>query len=90
MELTCTGQVYFPIVTMISEPRYRIAAIMYLFSYNVAFIVPLVIVFLLATFGVTSERMGAFFRRRIALVKFGLAVLFIAMAIMIIVNLGWL
>ena len=90
MELTCTGQVYFPIVTMISEPRYRIAAIMYLFSYNVAFIVPLVVVFLLATFGVTSERMGAFFRRRIALVKFGLAVLFIAMAIMIIINLGWL
>lgn len=90
MELTCTGQVYFPIVTMISEPRYRIAAIMYLFSYNVAFIVPLVVVFLMAAFGVTSERMGAFFRRRIALVKFGLAVLFIAMAIMIMFNLGWL
>ena len=90
MELACTGQVYFPIVTMISEPRYRIAATKYLFSYNIAFIIPLVAVFLLATFGVTSERMGAFFRRRVAMVKLGLAILFIAMAIMIIVNLRWL
>ena len=90
MELTCTGQVYFPIITMISEPRHRIAATMYLFSYNIAFIIPLVIVFLLATFGVTSERMGIFFRRHVATVKLGLAVLFIAMAIMIVFNLRWL
>jgi cytochrome c biogenesis protein CcdA len=87
MELTCTGQVYFPIVTMISEPRHRIAATMYLVSYNIAFIIPLVVVFLLATFGVTSQRMGNFFRRHIALVKLGLAVLFIAMAAMIVYNL---
>lgn len=90
MELTCTGQVYFPIITMISEPRHRIAATMYLFSYNIAFIIPLVIVFLLATFGVTSERMGIFFRRHVATVKLGLTVLFIAMAIMIVFNLRWL
>lgn len=89
MELTCTGQVYFPIVTMISEPRYRIAATMYLFSYNVAFIIPLVGVFLLAAFGITSERMGMFFRRHIAMVKLGLTVLFVVMAIMIIINLRW-
>lgn len=90
MELVCTGQVYFPIVTMISEPRYRIAATKYLVSYNIAFIIPLVAVFLLATFGVTSERMGTFFRRHVAMVKLGLAILFIAMAIMIIINLRWL
>ncbi|MGA2916649.1 MAG: metallophosphoesterase [Sedimentisphaerales bacterium] len=90
MELTCTGQVYFPIVTMISEPRHRITATMYVFSYNIAFIIPLVIVFLLATFGVTSERMGMFFRRHIAIVKLGLTVLFIIMAIIIVSNLRWL
>jgi cytochrome c biogenesis protein CcdA/thiol-disulfide isomerase/thioredoxin len=90
MELVCTGQVYFPIVTMISEPRHRMVATTYLFSYNLAFIVPLVIVFLLATFGVTSERMGTIFRRHVAMVKLGLAVLFAAMAVMIILNLRWL
>ncbi|MHC4645531.1 MAG: metallophosphoesterase [Planctomycetota bacterium] len=87
MELACTGQVYIPIVTMIAEPRYRIAATFYLFSYNVAFIVPLVAVFLLATLGVTSQRMGEIFRRHVAGVKFALAVLFVAMAVMIIYNL---
>ena len=87
MELACTGQVYFPIVTMISEPRHRIAATIYLFFYNAAFITPLAAVFLLATFGISSEKMVVFFKRHIIMVKFGLAVLFIAMAIMIIVNL---
>jgi cytochrome c biogenesis protein CcdA len=87
MELACTGQVYFPIVTMISEPRHRIAATIYLFFYNVAFITPLAAVFLLATFGISSEKMAVFFRRHITMVKLGLAVLFIAMAIVIIVNL---
>jgi cytochrome c biogenesis protein CcdA len=87
MQLTCTGSAYLPIVTMISEPRYRIAATMYLFSYNIAFIIPLVVVFLFAAFGVTSQQMENFFRRYIAMVKLGLTALFIAMAIIIAYNL---
>ena len=83
-------QIYLPIVTMISEPRYRIKATLYLLSYNFAFTVPLVAVFLLATLGVTSERMKIFFRRHTALIKLALAVLFTAMALMIVYNLRWL
>ncbi len=90
MELACTGQVYIPIVAMISEPTYRAKAVSYLFLYNIAFILPLVVVFLLAAFGVTSERMGNIFRRHIAAVKMAFAVLFAVMALMIIYNLRWL
>jgi len=90
MELACTGQVYLPIVTMISEPRHRIAATFYLFSYNIAFIIPLVAVFGLATLGVGSDRMGVFFRRHMAAVKSGFVILFAAMAAMIVYNLRWL
>jgi len=90
MELACTGQVYIPIVTMISEPSLRIRAVSYLFLYNIAFILPLVTVFLLATFGVSSDRMGNIFRRHIATVKMAFAVLFAVMALMIIYNLRWL
>jgi len=90
MELACTGQVYIPIVTMISEPTYRITAVSYLFLYNVAFILPLVAVFLLAAFGVTSDRMGNIFRRHIAAVKMAFVMLFAVMALMIIYNLRWL
>lgn len=87
MELTCTGQVYIPIVTMIADPRHRIAAIGYLFSYNVAFIVPLAAVFFLTTFGVTSERLWRG-KRYVAAAKFGLTLFFFAMAVLILYNLG--
>lgn len=90
MELTCTGQVYIPIVTMISEPQHRVMAIFYLFLYNIAFIVPLVTVFLLVAFGLTSQKLANTFQRHIAGVKLGFAVLFGLMAMMIIYNSGWL
>ena len=89
-ELACTGQVYIPIVTMISEPSLRVLAVSYLLLYNIAFVLPLVIVFLLATFGVTSDRMGLFFKRHIALVKMAFTLLFAVMAVMIIYYLRWL
>jgi cytochrome c biogenesis protein CcdA len=90
MELTCTGQVYLPIVTMISDPNHRIAAMLYLVMYNLAFILPLVFVFIIATFGVTSEYMAKIFKQHIAKVKFGFAGLFMMMAIIVLINLGWL
>ncbi len=90
MELTCTGQVYIPVVTMVSEPQHRVMAIFYLFLYNIAFIVPLAVVFLLVFFGLTSERLAAFFKKHLAGVKLGFAILFVLMAAMIIYNLRWL
>jgi cytochrome c biogenesis protein CcdA len=90
MELTCTGQVYIPIVTMISEPQHRAMAIFYLLLYNIAFIIPLAVIFLLAVFGVTSQRLANMFKRHIAGVKLGFVVLFTLMAIMIMYNLRWL
>ncbi len=90
MELTCTGQVYIPIVTMISEPAHRVMAIFYLFLYNIAFIIPLVAVFLLVALGLTSQKLADTFKRHIAGVKLGFAVLFGLMALMILYNLRWL
>ena len=89
-ELACTGQVYIPIVTMIAEPSLRIRAVSYLLLYNIAFILPLVTVFLLAAFGVASDRMGNIFKRHMAVVKMAFALLFAAMALMIVYNLRWL
>ena len=88
MELTCTGQVYIPIVTMISEPQHRVMAIFYLLLYNIAFIIPLVTVFFLVAFGLTSQRLANMFKRHIAGVKLGFAVLFALMAVVIIYNLN--
>ena len=90
MELTCTGQVYIPIVTMIAEPQHRVMAILYLFMYNVAFIIPLAVVFLLVAFGLTSEKLANTFKRHIASVKLSFAILFTLMALLIVYNLRWL
>jgi cytochrome c biogenesis protein CcdA len=90
MELACTGQVYIPIVAMISEPRYRASAMLSLILYNLAFIVPLVAVFLFAAFGVTSRTFARLFQRHVATVKLGTTILFLVMALLITYNLGWL
>jgi cytochrome c biogenesis protein CcdA len=89
MELSCTGQVYLPIVTMISEPAHRVRALSYLLTYNLAFIIPLVIVFVLAVFGITSNRMVKQ-GRYVTIVKFAHAVFFMIMAFVILYNLGWI
>jgi len=86
-ELACTGQVYIPIVTMLSEPRYRAEAAFYLLAYNFAFVLPLVVVFLLAAFGVSSKRMGDVLARHVALVKLAMTALFAAMAGVLVFNL---
>lgn len=89
MELACTGQVYIPIVAMVSEPSYRASGIVSLILYNVAFIVPLVAVFLLAVFGVRSRRLARLFQKHVATVKLGTTILFLVMALLITYNLGW-
>jgi cytochrome c biogenesis protein CcdA len=90
MELACTGQVYVPIVTMIAEPKHRPLASLYLFAYNLAFILPLVLVFALVVFGLTSQRLARVARRHVATAKLALAALFVGLGLVVLHNLGWL
>lgn len=63
-----------------SVPELRIRAIGYLILYNLVFILPLVIVFVLAYYGTTSYQLGRFLERNTARVKLGAVVLFAAFA----------
>jgi len=84
IELACTGQVYLPtIIFVMGVPEMQGKAFSYLLLYNLAFILPLVVVFLLAYFGTTSEQLGMFINRRTATIKLGTALLFLVLA-------GWL
>jgi cytochrome c biogenesis protein CcdA len=89
MELTCTGQVYVPIVTMLADPQYRLQALFYLLVYNVAFILPLVVVFALAVAGWLHGRMGQG-KGYVAAVKLGHTVLFGVLAGVTLYNMGWI
>lgn len=80
-ELVCTGQVYLPTlvyVTQVSE--FRGLALLYLLLYNVAFIIPLVVVFVLVRFGMTERHLQTFLTRRAALTKLLTAILFLILA----------
>jgi cytochrome c biogenesis protein CcdA len=77
LELACTGQVYLPtLVYMLKTGQDHEGAVGLLFLYNVAFVVPLLVVFAGAYGGLRSERLTLWLQRRAALVKFALALLF--------------
>lgn len=81
LELACTGQVYLPTIIFVSSmPELRLRAIFYLVLYNLLFIVPLVVVFVLAYFGTTSKDLTHFLQKHAAAVKIGMALIFFALA----------
>ena len=77
----CTGQVYLPTIGFVmSIPELKKNAIYNLFLYNIMYIVPLVAVFVLTFFGVTSENLALMTQKHTGTVKLLTALLFIALA----------
>jgi cytochrome c biogenesis protein CcdA len=84
IELACTGQIYLPtIIFMSSVPSLRGKALGYLLLYNLMFIIPLIVVFILASYGTTSKQLSDFLQKHAAPVKLGMSIVFILLA-------GWL
>jgi cytochrome c biogenesis protein CcdA len=82
LELACTGQIYLPtIIYMTSEPGLRTRGVLFLLFYNLAFILPLVIVFVLTYFGTTSLELGLFLKKRTATVKLVTTLVFASLAV---------
>jgi cytochrome c biogenesis protein CcdA len=81
LELACTGQVYLPtIIFVTSVPELRVRAVLYLVLYNLLFILPLIVVFILAYYGTTSKDLTRFMQRNAATVKLGMVLLFAFLA----------
>ncbi len=80
-EFVCTGQIYLPTLMFVSEvPSLRIKALLYLFLYNIAFIVPLVVVFVASYKGMSSAALNAFWKNKVETVKLISALFFIFLA----------
>ena len=87
LELACTGQVYLPTIIFVSSmPELKLRAISYLVLYNLLFILPLVVVFILAYYGTTSKDLTSFLQKHTGAVKIGMAVLFFALAAWLIIS----
>jgi cytochrome c biogenesis protein CcdA len=81
-EVVCTGQVYLPTIGYIMTlPKLRAHAFSYLVLYNIAFIIPLVGIFVAAFFGVTSERMALVTKRHTGTVRLLTGILFICLGL---------
>jgi cytochrome c biogenesis protein CcdA/thiol-disulfide isomerase/thioredoxin len=82
LELACTGQVYLPtIIFVTSLPELRARAVFYLVLYNLLFVLPLIVVFILAYYGTTSKDLTRFLQRNAAAVKLGMVLLFASLAV---------
>ena len=88
LELACTGQIYLPvIISMSSIPSMRGQALLFLALYNLMFIVPLIVVFILAFYGTTSKQFTEFLRKHAGAVKIGMAIVFLILAAWLIFSL---
>ncbi len=78
LELACTGQVYLPTIVYMMKQG-SLSAVGYLLLYNIAFVLPLIVIFVLAWLGMKSDALIEFQRRHTAAVRFGTALLFLAL-----------
>lgn len=82
LELLCTGQVYLPTIALVLKTTpLKLQALGYLVLYNLMFILPLVGIFLLALWGVTSEQFAGVLKKHLSTIKILMAILFFALGI---------
>jgi len=77
LEFACTGQVYLPAITlMVGMGGLKASAVFYLFVYNIFFIIPLLIVFGVVYFGVSSHVIARIMESKVGTIKLALSVVF--------------
>jgi len=82
--LTCTSPLYIGAMFLIQDvPELRARAYLYILLYNLAFITPLVVIFLLAYLGTASDQLARVIGRHTGTIKLLTAGLFLVLA-------GWL
>jgi len=83
-EFICTGQIYLPTLIFVSSvPELRVRAILNLIIYNIAFIIPLVIVFVATYKGMRSSAINKFWRNKVKFVKLGTCFFFLFLGLFI-------
>lgn len=88
-ELACTGQVYFPFITVyVLKIKQNAFGYILLLVYNLGFILPLIGVFIITYTGISSKKITKLFQKHMGIVKLLLAALFIALAVYMIFTKG--
>jgi cytochrome c biogenesis protein CcdA/thiol-disulfide isomerase/thioredoxin len=86
LELACTGQVYLPTIIYVSSvPELRLQSVAYLILYNIMFIIPLIVIFVLVFFGTSSKQLTGFIQKQGSGIKLAMSIIFLILGIW----LGW-
>jgi len=88
IELVCTGQIYLPALILMNESGRNARSLALLLVYNLAFILPLVLIVILGAYGIGSKQLAAWGRRHAALTRALTALLFLALATLLLA-LAW-
>ena len=82
LEAVCTGQTYLPTIAFVLKTApVKLQAFGYLCLYNLMFIIPLLVIFILALLGVSSEQFSKFLRTHLGLIKILMVILFFGLGI---------
>jgi phosphoglycerol transferase MdoB-like AlkP superfamily enzyme len=78
---TCTSQVYIPTLLFVANiPSLKGSAVFYLVLYNLIYVLPLLALFGIAYWGVSSERLSFLLQRRASTIKLVTCIFFFALA----------
>jgi len=85
---TCTSQVYLPTILFVANiPSLRGSAVLYLILYNFVYILPLLVIFGIVYWGVTSEQLSFFLQKRASTIKLLTSAFFFLLAAILILSL---
>jgi hypothetical protein len=85
LEAVCTGQVYLPTITFVLKTSpLKLQAFGFLVFYNLMFIAPLFVIFILALAGTTSGQFAQFLKRHLLGIKILTAALFFSLGALLI------
>jgi hypothetical protein len=88
LQSTCTSQVYLPtLLFVMNVPSLKGSAYLYLMFYNLIYIVPLLAIFGIVYWGVTSEQLSFFLQKRASTIKLLTSLFFFALAGILFLNL---
>ncbi len=91
LDALCTGQVYVPVLALISREPGAWRSFALLVAYNLAFIAPLVAVFVLASKTTDAFQMAKWSSRNVIPAKIALGVMFAILGVLVLPGLGaWL
>lgn len=83
VELACTGQIYLPTLAYMNQSAFSSRSLVLLSIYNLAFVFPLTLVFLLFFFGLRHETIRRWYGKRMVLVRILSAVFFLALGALV-------